>query len=376
MSKIGRKTLGLLLLLVGGIFLVQQWSSFSFTGIFGFIWPIIFVGIVIEMIFYYRSKEPGESFQFDKGAMVILIMTIVVSASMQNLQQSGTNIIYGFSFMDWEDSGVSVPIEESYDLSNEVDEIHFDMPNARLRIEGTDEEQVSLSGTVKANKNSESEVEKLFNKSRKVETKGNEFQYIVERTDSSWFFWSNNVNVEFVISIPRDRLVDVKITNGSVDVLNVDEDVDVKTTNGRVTIESVEGNVDVRNTNGIVSLRDIAGEVEAITTNGRVSATNLASDVSLKTTNGAVEVESNQVNGDWDLETTNGNVTLRIPQDSDVFFQGKTTNGSVDGDLDWVREDEDNFLKMNNEGSATHNAGTYKMEAKGTNGSIRVSFIQ
>lgn len=162
MSKIGRKTLGLLLLLIGGIFLAQQWSDFSFVGIFGYVWPIIFVGVVIEIIYFYRVKEPSEPFQFDKGAMVIIILSLVVSASLQNIQQSGMGMVQGFAFMNWADKGISVPFEESYDLTQDVDEIHFDLPNARLRIEGTDEEQILLNGTIKANKNSESEVENFF----------------------------------------------------------------------------------------------------------------------------------------------------------------------------------------------------------------------
>lgn len=375
MSKIGRKSLGLLLLLIGGIFLAQQWSNVSFVAIFGFVWPIIFVGIILETIYYYRAKEPSERIQFDKAAMIILILSLVVSASMQTIQQNGIVVLQGFS-LDWQDNGLSVPFEESYDLTQEVEEIHFNIPNGRLRIEGTDEEQILLNGTIKANKSSDSEVQKLFEKSRKTEVTDNIFQYRVEQPKSSWFFWNENLKVDFVISLPRDRDVDVRITNGTVNVIDFEENINVKTTNGRVTIEDIKGEVEVRNTNGLVSLYEIDGNVEAVTTNGRVSATNLGRHVTLKTTNGAVDVESNKVRGEWDLATTNGNVTMRIPQDSDISFEGKTTNGSVDGDLDWIRENEESFLGKYNEGSATNNLGTHKIKAKGTNGSIRISFLQ
>jgi len=377
MSRVGRKTLGLLLLLVGGILLAQQVSSFGFIDIFGYIWPIIFVGIVIEIIYYYRLKESEERVQFDKGAMIILVFTMVVSGSMQNIQQSGMGILQGFSFIDWEDNGITVPFEERYELTKDISEIQFDLPNARLIIEGTDEEHILLSGTMKANKNSESSVENTFEDSRSTEiVSGNIFRYIVEEPKSSWFFSNENLSVDVVISLPQDRMIDVDITNGTVEVFDIEESVDVRTTNGRVKLEDIIGDVNVRNTNGTVSLFEIDGKVDAVTTNGRISATNLASDVILKTTNGAVELESQHVGGEWNVGTTNGNVTLWIPQDSDVSFEGQTTNGSVDGDLNWIRENDESFFGKSNEGSAIHNLGTYQIKGKGTNGSIRISFLQ
>ncbi|WP_416148546.1 DUF4097 family beta strand repeat-containing protein [Salipaludibacillus sp. HK11] len=376
MNKIGRKTLGLLFLLVGGIFLVQQWSSIGFSDMFGYIWPILFVAIIIEVFYHYRLKEPEEPLRFDKGAIVVLVLALLISGGVQNTQSSGFGTFQGSSIFNWWDEGISVSYEESIDINQHVSEIHFDIPNAKLRIVGTDEDQLVINGTVRANENNESNVMKVFEKARITESKGDSFLYHVERPKSSWFSFNDHLHVDFVVSIPRDRMVDVDVTNGSVDIVNIDENIIIKTTNGRVSADEISGDALVSNTNGTISLRNISGEVEAVTTNGRVSVNNIYSNATIKTTNGTIDLESIEVNGNWDVATTNGNVTLRIPQDSDVSVEGKTTNGSVSGDLDWIREKDTNFFGKSNEGSAIHNQGTYQISTKGTNGSISVSLLE
>ncbi|PYZ92087.1 hypothetical protein CR194_18015 [Salipaludibacillus keqinensis] len=373
MNRIGRKSLGLLFLLMGGIFLANQWTSVEFVQMFGYVGSILFIAIIVEVILFYRSREPGTTIQFDKGAMVVLVIALVASSGAQYIHTHG-GVVQGFSLYGWEPNKTSIQIEETYELANDVQSIQFSLPSANLKIVGGKGNKVKLTGTVKSNEKSESEVQKAFEKAREMEMTENTFHYEVENPSFS-LFSRNHLSADFTIEIPENRPLDVQVTNGSVEVNDMLNDIQVSTTNGRADIETITGDVSVQNTNGIISVRNIEGTTEGITTNGRVLAENLSGDTRLKTTNGTVEVESKKVGGNWELETTNGNITIRVPEDSDVTVTGETTNGTVDGDLDWVREKEENFMRMYNEGSAVHNDGTYDINAKGTNGMIRVSFL-
>ncbi|SES36567.1 DUF4097 family beta strand repeat-containing protein [Salipaludibacillus aurantiacus] len=368
MKKLGRRTLGLLFILTGGIFLAQQLTGISLMEAFGYVWPIILVALLIEVIFFYRNREDGETISFDKGALVIIIMAMVVSGSIQNTQWSGSGLAQGIPFFQWTVNGAEAEVEEAYDIPADINEIILEIPNAKLRIEGTSENVMTLEGIVRGNGN-EAEVIKTFEEVRNAEMKGGSFNYTVEKPGSFWFFQTDQIIADFIVYVPEDRKLEVAVTNGSVDAGHLLDDLAVRTTNGRVQAEEIKGNVEVVNTNGLVSLRNISGDADAATTNGRMSATNVMKSVKLKTTNGTVDAESEKIGGNWDIKTTNGNITVLIPRDSDLSIDAKTTNGNVGGDVEWTDKTE------RKEGSAAIGAATYHLQAKGTNGSIQVSFL-
>lgn len=95
-------------------------------------------------------------------------------------------------------------------------------------------------------------------------------------------------------------------------------------------------NLRVRTTNGGIDVTDVVGDIDFRATNGGVTLVGVAGDVRGRTTNGGLHVE---LSGDgWsgagmDVETTNGGVTLLIPEDYSAELVTGTTNGGIDVDF-------------------------------------------
>jgi ferric-dicitrate binding protein FerR (iron transport regulator) len=75
----------------------------------------------------------------------------------------------------------------------------------------------------------------------------------------------------------------------------VGTDLELSTTNGGISVTGVRAAVEVRSTNGGIRLEDVEGSVRARTTNGGVQAffspgAALRHDTDLQTTNGAVSL--------------------------------------------------------------------------------------
>ncbi len=90
--------------------------------------------------------------------------------------------------------------------------------------------------------------------------------------------------------------------------------------------------VQLESTNGGIRLTDVAGRIAFRTTNGGVSLTRVAGDVQGRTTNGGVEVRL--AGSEWqgqglDIQTTNGGVTLTVPDDYNALLETGTTNGRL-----------------------------------------------
>ena len=95
-------------------------------------------------------------------------------------------------------------------------------------------------------------------------------------------------------------------------------DLDVRTHNGGISVEGVQGRIDVEALNGGVSLRDVQGEVRGGTTNGGVT---LALD------------GDRWVGQGVDLETTNGGVTIVVPERYSARLETATVNGGMNVDF-------------------------------------------
>lgn len=93
--------------------------------------------------------------------------------------------------------------------------------------------------------------------------------------------------------------------------------------------------VEATSTNGGIYISYVEGSSRLRTTNGKIDAVALKGLVSARTTNGSVKVELKEVTSAEEMEflTTNGSVTLYIPNNIDCDVRAKTTNGSIKTDF-------------------------------------------
>jgi hypothetical protein len=92
----------------------------------------------------------------------------------------------------------------------------------------------------------------------------------------------------------------------------------------------------LRTTNGGISIRDVDGQIEFKTVNGGVKLSNLAGDVKGRTNNGGVDVdlEGPSWKGEGlDVQTSNGGVHLRIPEQYSAHLETGTVNGGFNIDF-------------------------------------------
>ena len=94
-------------------------------------------------------------------------------------------------------------------------------------------------------------------------------------------------------------------------------------------------NLSVDTVNGAIRVSDVAGELELDTTNGKIDVSGCSGSVEASTTNGGIDVELLSVAQGRDMEfsTTNGRISLTVPETLAADINASTTNGSVRSDL-------------------------------------------
>jgi DUF4097 and DUF4098 domain-containing protein YvlB len=88
--------------------------------------------------------------------------------------------------------------------------------------------------------------------------------------------------------------------------------------------------------NGGINLSDVRGRIEFDAKNGGVRLTRVAGDVTGHTLNGGIQVEltgKTWEGGKLEASTTNGGVTIAMPENYSAHIQTETVNGAIDSDF-------------------------------------------
>lgn len=129
--------------------------------------------------------------------------------------------------------------------------------------------------------------------------------------------------------------------------------------------------LDLRTTNGGVHVADVSGTIEFAATNGGVTLSALSGDVRGSTTNGALRVEL--AGARWegrgmDVRSTNGGVTVSVPEGYSAELEAGTTNGGVQVDFPVTVQG-----RLGRRLTATLGEGGAPIRVATTNGGVRVA---
>jgi hypothetical protein len=126
---------------------------------------------------------------------------------------------------------------------------------------------------------------------------------------------NNDVQVSFTVEVPAHAALVARTTNGAVTAEDLGGAVEGHTTNGEIRIDGGTRAV-ARTTNGSVTIRT-GGTAEASTTNGNINA------------------QLSRLTGETPMSfsTTNGSITLTIPDGASATVDASTTNGRIHSDF-------------------------------------------
>jgi hypothetical protein len=132
-------------------------------------------------------------------------------------------------------------------------------------------------------------------------------------------------------------------------------DLDLRANNGGITIQGVTGTITFDTNNGGVRLSDLGGSVRGETHNGGLN----------------IALSGQQWSGDGiDVETTNGGVTLAIPEGYNAQLETRTVNGGFRSEYPLTVQGE---LSPRRGISTTLGAGGAPVRVRTTNGGVRIS---
>lgn len=259
--------------------------------------------------------------------------------------------------------------EETAQLDG-IQQIVFDCTNADLNVSVTDDKKMSL----KQYAPEKYQKEMLFS----VSKNGKELK--VTQNYKNFFnfgFFFGNSYTRIDITLPQEyadvltlksvsgdvsvsgnlKLTNLKVqqtsgsfdTNGSISTeqftcSSVSGDVkllalqckeyDISSTSGSINAETIEGSGSARSLSGNVKFSTVTGEkFDYSSTSGEVEVGTLVGYGYAHSVSGDVRIESCDLQGDIELSSTSGSVSVRIPENTSIDADLNTTSGDIDTDF-------------------------------------------
>jgi hypothetical protein len=202
--------------------------------------------------------------------------------------------------------------------------------NGGIQVEGWDRNEIRVQSVIRANASTEARAKELASAVQVQVGGGRVSATGPEASRREW--WS----VSYRVNVPRKN------------------DLDLTARNGGITIAGVAGNLRFDTNNGGVKLTDLAGNVRGSTRNGGLT----------------VALGGRGWDGDGiDVETTNGGVTVSVPDGYNAQLEARTVNGGFRTDYPLTITGE---LNSRRGISTTLGSGGAPVRVRTTNGGVKI----
>jgi len=167
---------------------------------------------------------------------------------------------------------------------------------------------------------------------------------------SGWFGRSPELQVSFVITVPRKFDVNLKTAGGGVKVnglagkvqahssggnlhfAKIEGPLSAHTSGGSIAVAGCKGTVEVNTSGGSLNLSEIDGDVTAKTSGGSIRADKLTGKTVVKTSGGSIEIAG--IKGSIEAVTSGGSISAELLEQPAGECSFKTSGGSITLALD------------------------------------------
>jgi hypothetical protein len=179
------------------------------------------------------------------------------------------------------------------------------------------------------------------------------------------------------VESPAQLNLQAKTSDGNVTLSGLRGDLGLTTGDGNLTLDHVSGNLRIRSGDGQVKITNADGAIDAHTSDGNLSVDGLFHAVALHTSDGTLDVslrEGTRLAGASTIQTSDGSVTVRVPQNFAADLSVHTSDGHVDCALPLTMD----HYQSGGEGHQLHgklNGGGTPLTIHTSDGNVKIEYL-
>ncbi len=181
---------------------------------------------------------------------------------------------------------------------------------------------------------------------------------------------SGNITAEDAFTLVADQ-VDVQAVSGNIKWQDTQaKEINVSTVSGNIHCNNIiAGEIALSATSGNIDVEKVEGVMEIATSSGGIDALGVKGYGDFSANSGSIKVETDEVTGNVNVQTSSGNVKLLLPKDLSFSFEAETGSGNIHTDFD----DKLSYNKKGNHATGVvGEAAEIQVSAKANSGSVKV----
>jgi len=180
------------------------------------------------------------------------------------------------------------------------------------------------------------------------------------------------------VETPAQLTLQAQTSDGSVSLTGLQGELGLTSGDGDVTLDRVSGNLHVRSGDGHVKITNAEGALEARTSDGNLSVDGTFHVIALHTSDGTLDLNLRQgtkLTEASTIQSSDGSVTLHVPQSFAADLDVHTSDGHVDCALPLTM---DHYRSSGGDGHELHgklNGGGAPLTIHTSDGSVKIDQI-
>jgi hypothetical protein len=190
----------------------------------------------------------------------------------------------------------------------------------------------------------------------------------------AWHKQQTRVTVES----PSQLTLQARTSDGNVTLSGLQGDLGLTTGDGNLTLDHVSGNLRIKSGDGQVKITNAAGAIEARTSDGNLTVDGLFRAVALHTSDGSLDVslrEGTQLGEASTIQSSDGSVTLRVPQNFAADLNVHTGDGHVDCALPLTMDHYQSGENSGRELRGKLNGGGAPLTVHTSDGNVKIEYL-
>lgn len=150
----------------------------------------------------------------------------------------------------------------------------------------------------------------------------------------------------------------------------------ISTSNGKIAIDGLNSAVNLKTSNGAVTVNSVVGDIKVHTSNGAIRLEKCNGLVDLHTSNGRIEFDGDLSSGTSEMKTSNGAISIRLPDSRAAEVVAKTGNGRISTETAQNRIIEQTKRSLHMlVGSSDETSSDVRLNVQTSNGSISIKSL-
>ncbi len=169
--------------------------------------------------------------------------------------------------------------------------------------------------------------------------------------------------------MPDGAILDLRTSNGKVNVVAVTGNVKVNSSNGVIRVKGSKGELDLTTSNGAIQAEGGSGRLDLKTSNGPITIKSTKAVVHARTSNGPIQFNGRLSGGENSFQSSNGRIVLGLPAGAEFRLDATTSNCHIHSDF--AVDADEKASKHVLRGTVGKNPKT-EIKAHTSNGSIEI----